>query len=174
MSLMKSWSAHAWLCILHTVELYLTFVETISRQWERERASGLMSSHHHHSLYSPTSPPSFSFSPLHLSVFLSDSWQPVGYSGHILQIFANWLEKIHILPWLTRACWNSVSLSTALFWSSLRTCSSQYFQSLVAIKTCNNTSTECLHMNPVGQTRGVHRQLLKKMNLWKQQRITDH
>lgn len=145
---MKSWRAHAWLCLLHTVELYLTFVEKISRQWERERASGLMSSHHHHSLYSPTSPPSFSFSTLHLSVFLSGSWQPVGYSGHILQIFANWLEKI-----------------CALFWGSLRTCSSQYFQSLVAIKTCNNMATECLHMNPVGQTRGIHRRLLKNQPL---------
>lgn len=30
----------------------------------------------------PPFPPSHSISALHLSIFLSDSWQPVGYSGH--------------------------------------------------------------------------------------------
>lgn len=79
--------------------------ETNEKQ-ERKRASGLVSSHHRHPLY--LSPHSFSFSILHLSVFLSDSWQPVGYSGHAkVQIFAKWLEKIHIWTWLTHACCGS-------------------------------------------------------------------
>lgn len=95
--------------------------EKQERERESERASGLVSSHHHHSLYSPASPPSLSFSPLHLSVFLSDSWQPVGYSGHAnpsVQIFAKWLEKIHIWMWLTHACCGSVSPVAALFWAA--------------------------------------------------------
>lgn len=114
----------------------------------------------------PARPP-----PPHLSVFLSDSWQPVGYSGHAnpsVQIFANWLEKIHIWTWLTHTCCNSVSPIAVLFWAAW---THYCLRSFVAIKTCNSVSTECLLMNPVGRTRGRGCAGSRyKINRWKQQR----
>lgn len=151
--------------------IFLLSSETNEEQREREKALGLVSSHHHHSLYLSLSPPCRTFSPLHLSVFLSDSWQPVGYSGHAnpsVQIFANWLEKIHIWTWLSHTCCNSVSHIAVLFWAAW----THYCpRSFVAIKTCNSVSTECLLMNPVGRTRGRGCAGSRhKTNRWKQQR----
>lgn len=93
------------------------------RNEERKKASGLVSSHHHHPLY--LSPLSLSIR--HLSVFLSDSWQPVGYSrraspsAYICQLtwentHLNVNDSCTLQLCVSKWCSSLFSLSLVFFW----------------------------------------------------------
>ena len=121
----------------------------------------------------PSLPPSISFFILHLSVFLSDSWQPVGYSRHanpsadICQL--TWENTHFERDWLMRA-----SPIAALFffflWTARATCNTHHTprcpRSFVAIKTCNSTSfTGGLETDPLGparRQRHIKEELIRK------------
>lgn len=86
----------------------------------------------------PSFPPSDSISALHLSVFLSDSWQPVGYSGHAsTPLLAP--RCIHLPTDLRK---HILVRNALLYLGVLISRSSHYCpRSMAAIKTCNSTST---------------------------------
>lgn len=96
------------------------------------------------------SPPSFLVL-LHLSVFLSDIWQPVGYSGHaspsadMCQL--TWENTHFEHDWLTRAA--ARYLRSLLFLSVAQTHYRTHYgrcrrRSVVVVKTCNGSFTEGL------------------------------
>lgn len=116
----------------------------------------------------PLSPPrpTLSFSILHLSVFLSDSWQPVGYSGH-----ANPSADICQLTWenthlnVTDACMLQLCLSHCS--SNTRSTHNPacWPQSFAVIKTHDWTFIRGLWMYPVGRDGdGGHTGSCRKIN----------
>lgn len=89
-----------------------------------------------HIITTPSNRP-LSISALHLSVLLSDSWQLVGYSGHAS------IPRCMHLPTDLRKKNTSSCVWHCYIWVAVASRSSHYCPpSMVAIKTCNSTSTE--------------------------------
>lgn len=94
----------------------------------------------------PSFPPSHSISALHLSIFLSDSWPPVGYSGH-----ASLPGCIHLPTDLRKRVLVGTPLLYLGGWSDMALISAH-----LAWRPLKHTTLRPPKMNPLGDTWGPH------------------
>lgn len=138
--------------------MFFAIIRETNETQERKKASGLVSSHHHHhSLYPPSHSPSLLFSVLHLSVFLSDSWQPVGYSGH-----ANPSADICQLTWenthlnVTDSCVLQLCVSYCCSFLDSSNTMQHTLHCLLPTELCGHFNVQqYVHRGPVNESGGT-------------------